>query len=276
MNNALLHKISNFPPARWIGLINLALVAVLCWQAAQWTWLFLAPKGAQAPVAAPGVPAERALEAVRSARLFGDADPAAGTPDTDAVTSLRLRLSGVFAAHGKLPAVAIIKVENQGDLPFKVDDKVLPGVVLQRVESDHVLLRRGGVTERLNLEQKTLPQGESKAPARLGVRPEGPGKFGIVKSELDKMLSDPEELARAGRIKNVPDIGVRIEEAEPGGLVQRLGLKKGDVVRRINNRSIEQASDLLLGYRDQLSMGGTITVHGTRNGQPFEYNYNLN
>lgn len=276
MSNALTQKTSIFPPARRIGLINLLLVALLCWLGAQWTWRFLAPKGAPMGAPAPAVQAERVLETVRSAHLFGEAAPMAGAPDPGVPTSLSLKLSGVFAAHGKLPAVAIIKVENQGDLPFTVDDKVLPGVVLQRVEPDHVLLRRGAVTERLNLEQKALPQGEPKVSARLNVRPEGPGKFGIVKSELDKMLSDPQELAHAGRIKSVPGVGVRIEEAETGSLVQKLGLKKGDVVRRINNRTVEQAADLLQGYRDQLQMGGTIRVQGTRNGQPFEYNYNLN
>lgn len=273
MANAFPQKISTLARSGWPGALNLVLVALLCWQLAQWTWIF----ASRPPVQAVSPPAtknsEQLLESVRSAHLFGKAADGAPSPQTQSVTPLNLKLSGVFAAKGKLPAVAIIKVENQGDLPFMIGDTVLPDVTLEQVNPDHVVLRRGGVMERLNLEQKNLPQDAIRAQSKITVRREGPGKFGIAKSELDKVLSDPGQLANAGLIKAAPGRGISIEKVNPGKLMNKLGLQEGDVIRSVNGKPVQQVADLLQGYREQLNQGGEIKVKGTRNGQPFEYNY---
>lgn len=152
----LARKIRTLHPGRWTALIYLPLLALLAWQLVYWTQLFLTPPRPQAAATQPSLDTDRLLETVRAAHLFGAAD--SSSTDTTSNTSLDLQLHGVFAAHGKLPAMAIIKVENKGDLPFSKGDSVLPGVTLEAIEPDHVILRRSGITERLVLEQKVLPQ----------------------------------------------------------------------------------------------------------------------
>lgn len=153
----LARKIRTLPPGRWTSLLYLPLLALLAWQLVYWTQLFLTPPPTQAVAAQPSLDTERLLETVRAARLFGAADSSSADATSDTV--LDLQLHGVFAAHGKLPAMAIIRVENKGDLPFSKGDNVLPGVTLETIEPDHVILRRSGIAERLVLEQKVLPQG---------------------------------------------------------------------------------------------------------------------
>lgn len=270
MGKRLPKKFLTLLQTRWITLLNLGLAALLCWQLAHWTWLFLAPAPAQpAPVAASTPDLAQLLETIRAAQLFGNARHAVTPNATQATTSLNLRLSGVFATAGRLPAVAIIKVENQGDLPFSSGDTILPGVTLEQVRPDHVVLNRGGIREKLLLEQKGAPLAPQGKTSHLNVRQEGQDHFGVSRNELNQALSDPAQLAGAGRVKTVPGEGVRVEDANAGSLMQRLGLQGGDIIRQVNNKPVTKAADLLGEYQTS----SNIRVEGTRNGQPFEYNY---
>ncbi len=272
MTKRLPQKFSAFLQTRWVALLNLCLVALLCWQLAHWTWLFLAPAPAKPAAAAPATPdAARLLESIRAGHLFGTASQAGNLPTAQATTSLNLKLSGVFAAAGKLPAVAIINVENKGDLPFVDGDGILPNVTLEQVKPDHVVLKRGGVREKLLLEQKGAPLPLQEKASQLNVRQEGKGRFGVSRSELNQALSDPAQLADAGRVKALAGQGLRIEEVNAGGLMNRLGLQGGDIIRQINNKPVERAADLISAYQ----ASNSISVKGIRNGVPFEYNYTV-
>ncbi|MFH1493573.1 MAG: type II secretion system protein N [Pseudomonadota bacterium] len=270
MTIRLPQKISAFLQTRWVTLLNLGLVTLLCWQLAHWTWLFLAPAPAKPAASASTThdPA-RLLDTIRAAHLFGTASHAGSPGAAQATTSLNLRLSGVFASNGKLPAVAIINVENQGDLPFVNGDSILPNVTLEQVRPDHVVLNRGGISEKLPLEQKGAPLALQKKTAQLNVRQEGKGKFGVSRDELNQALSDPAQLANAGRVTTMPGQGVRVEEVNPGSLMSRLGLQGGDIIHQINNKPVNKTADLLREYQTS----NHISVKGARNGQSFEYNY---
>jgi general secretion pathway protein C len=149
-------------------------------------------------------------------------------------------------------------------------ETILPGVTLEQVNPDYVTLRRGGVMEKLLLEQKGQPLG-SQNTAKLNVQREGQGRFGVSRNELDKVLSDPNQLVNAGRVTPVPGQGMRVEEAGSGSLMSQLGLQGGDMIRQVNGKPVGQSADLLQSYRE----GGQIKLEGTRNGQPFEYNYTV-
>lgn len=271
MSKALEHKKFVIPLASWTGLLNLILVVLLCWQLAQWTWLFIAPNTPQAVAEKPVPNPEQMLEALRSAHLFGIAADNGNFAGASSVTPLNLKLSGVFAATGKLPAVAIINVENKGDLPFTNGDTILPGVTLEQVNPDHIILRRSGVTEKLLLEQKGPPLEVKTNAQKLNVHREGEGKYSVSRSEFQQLLSDPGQLEGIGHIKPVPGQGVRIEKVEPGSLISQLGLRGGDMVRRINGQAVGQPMDLLRSY----AQGGQLKLEGTHNGKTFEYNYTV-
>jgi general secretion pathway protein C len=272
MSNALNRKVSIFLSTRWTVLLSLGLVTLLCWQLAYWTWLFLAPAAARPATLATTAPdPARLLDTIHAAHLFGASGHDAGPAMTQATTALDLKLSGVFAATGKLPAVAIINAGNRGDLPFMNGDTILPGVTLEQVRPDHVVLNRGGVMEKLLLEQKGPALALKKTAANLNVRQEGKGRFSISRSGLNQVLSDPDQLANTGRVTPVPGQGMRVEEAGSGSLMSRFGLQSGDMIRQVNGKPVVQAADLLQSYRAD----GQIRLEGTRNGQPFEYNYTV-
>src|SRR5690606_32693617 len=71
-------------------------------------------------------------------------------------TSLNLKLRGVFAALGGLPALAILVVDGQ-DQAVATGKEIQPGVTLDSVAPDHVILVNRGARERLDLEQLGQP-----------------------------------------------------------------------------------------------------------------------
>lgn len=214
---------------------------------------------------------QQALETVRAAHLFGIAS-SSPSPVARSLTPLNLKLSGVFAASGKQPALAIINVEQKGDAPFWVGDAVLPEVTLEQVNPDHIVLNRGGVMEKLRLEQKMQALIIQSTAVQLNVRQSGKGKYSFSRNEFDKVLSDPSQLAKAGRVKTLPGEGVRVEEAASGSLMSKLGLRNGDVIRTINGKLVDKLADILQGYREE----DHILLQGKRNNQTFEYNYTVN
>jgi len=125
--------------------------------------------------------------------------------------------------------------------------------------------------EKLVLEQKGQALSMQNTSIQLNVRKTGDGRFGISRSELDKVLSDPSQLAQAGRVKSIPGQGVRVEEAGSGSLMSKLGLQGGDIIRQVNDKPVDKSADLLQIYRKE----GEINLQGTRNDQPFEYNYTV-
>src|SRR4030065_2753102 len=100
-------------PPPWLGApLNLLLRLGLAALRAHWTWRFAAPVP---PLSASDAHADIKLGAelasLRAAHLFGAAQGEADVRD-EPVTSLNLKLRGVFAALGGQPAMAILGVDG--------------------------------------------------------------------------------------------------------------------------------------------------------------------
>ena len=201
-------------PASLFGtLVTAALVLVLAWLLAHWTWVFVAP-----PAVATAAPAAGAVDLAAVARLFGGAAPAG--PSAPAGTSSGLRLKGVIAPS---PANGGSAVFNAGgkDIAVILGGEVQPGVKLVAVEPDHVVVSRAGVRERIDLDVRmaAVPravagQGERASGCRSPAP--GPTTFTFSRKELDDALKDPGQLSYLGRIGVPPGGGVRLDEAPAG------------------------------------------------------------
>ena len=104
------------------------------------------------------------------------------------VTSLNLKLRGVFAALGGQPAMAILGVDGQ-DQAVATGYEVVPGVVLDSVAPDHVILLNRGMRERLDLDAVGRPLTLAD------------GDIPVSRQEFDQALANPQSLgvqAQAG------------------------------------------------------------------------------
>lgn len=259
------------PPAtsRFGTLVTVALVLVLAWLLARWTWVFLTPAAAPAPTATSGVD----LAAV--ARLFGGAAPAGSATGGP---SSGLRLKGVIAPS---PANIGSAVFNAGgkDIAVNLGTELQPGVKLVAVEPDHVVIVRGGARERVDLDTRkaAVPRSATGKSSgfRLPVSSSGTNSFSFSRKDLENALKDPGQLNFLGRIGVPPTGGVRLDEAPPGSLASRLGLKPGDVIRKVNGQAVASAGDLARLHQ-QFATTSLIQAEVQRGSSSVQINYTIN
>ena len=111
-----------------------------------------------------------------------------------------------------------------------------------------------------------------------GVRELSPGRFIIDRGALDSTLSNPNEILTHARA--VPNIvggkiqGFRIFSIRPGSVYEKLGIKNGDTVLRINGIDLDSPAKALEFY-GAISSASEIALDIERDGQKFSYNYSI-
>lgn len=230
----------------WFGtIVTIALTLVLAYQLAHWTWVFVAP----APVAA--VPeADPPVDLAAIAKLFGASPPSSAR--TAATSGLRLK--GVIAPTPGVAASAIFSTGAGKDFAVFIGREVQPGVKLAEVKPDHVILTRGGVRERIDLEARRSMGPAITASGRvvgfkINVARTGTNNFALSRKELDEALRDPNQLNYLGQIGVPPGGGVRMDAAPAGSLASKLGLQPGDIIKKVNGQTVASPGDLARLYQ---------------------------
>jgi general secretion pathway protein C len=223
-------------------LLVAALVIVLAWQLAHWTWVFISPRSSAAAPALRG-----GADLATAAKLFGGSDVVAETRATPSGSGLRLK--GVVAPSPGTTASAVFNAGGK-DIAVMLDGEVQPGVRLVAVRADHVLVSRGGVRERIDLDIRiaAIPKGPGAMGGppqfRLNVGRSGSNGFTFSRKDLENALKDPGQLNYLGKIGSPSGGGVRVDEAPAGSLASKLGLQSGDVIKKVNGQSVASAGDL--------------------------------
>ena len=248
-------------------LIAVALVLVLAWQLAYWTWTFATP----APVATVPGAREAPVDLSVAAKLFG------GTAaQTSPGVASSLRLKGVVAPTPGVAASAIFGTGGR-DASIFVGSEVTPGVKLAEVHPDHVVVSRAGVNERVDLEARKAGASPSSQPARIvgfkiNVSRTGANSYSLSRKELDDALRDPNQLNYLGQIGMPAGGGVRMEQAPPGSLASKLGLQPGDVIKRVNGQVVASTGDLARLYT-QFNTLSSIQAEVQRGGTSVQLSY---
>jgi len=268
------------PPPERTGalgtLVLVALVLVLAYQLAYWTWVFVAPQPRAVVAEARG---DVDYDAI--ARMFG-----ASAPGTTVAGNASLRLKGVIAPTPGVAASAIFSTGAGKDLAVYIDGEVQPGVKLVEVHPEYAMLSRGGVRERIDLEKPSrvasnnpaMPgaRGARSAPGgfKLNVSKSGANNYTISRKELDQALGDPNQLNYLGMIGPPVKDGVRMEAAPPNSLAQKLGLQPGDIIKKVNGQKVASTGDLARLYTQfgQLSM---IQAEVLRAGATVQLSYSI-
>jgi general secretion pathway protein C len=253
-------------------LVVAALVIVLAYQLAHWTWVFVAPGPvAQVPDGDPVVN----LGAV--AKLFGASAPANASGAVASTSGLRLK--GVIAPDAGPAASAIFSTGAGKDIAVFVDREVQPGVKLVEVRPDYVIVSRAGVRERIDLESRRGIAGTGPNAARIvgfkiNVAKSGANNFALSRKELDDALRDPNQLGYLGQIGTSPGGGVRMDAAPSGSLAQKLGLQPGDVIRKVNGQAVASPGDLARLYQ-QFGTISTIQAEVQRGTATVQLSYSI-
>ena len=193
------------------------------------------------------------LDPVTLSRLFGFRGTTVAAPPPEP-RPLEARLLGVL--EGELPLASIDW--NGRVVSVSPGQQIFDAEILS-IHRDRVQVRRGGVVQDI---------GRSPAPqaviAGAAVSP-SPGRVSV-----SKLLERPEAVLQSARVVPVFSEGsmrgLRTDWVQPGSLLATLGLRRGDVLRRVNGREVGELlrswSTLLTSPRLEVELerdGATIT-----------------
>ncbi len=112
----------------------------------------------------PAVDLEAAVAQAAAVPLFGEA-PASG-PSADSAP-LEFKLKGVLAGNGG-PVVAIVNSGGEEDELVMLGAELRPGVRLEGVHPTHIVVSRGGVAQRVELEPVRSDSSRGKDSSHAG------------------------------------------------------------------------------------------------------------
>lgn len=295
--------------SEWAAMaVCVLLVGILFWLAARTFWLLLAGDELPASAAASQVQVSSTTQPVSVSKwhLFGSPTQPVANARTASATTLALSLRGTLADANPKSGMAVIADEQGVERAWRVGDPILPGVTLDEVYSDRVVLLHEGVQEVLPLMRDETPServasipasarggaglrntapASSVAPAMTFTPPQlAHGSMDWQKT-MDNIAGGPGNAANlANAAKNVriePVIdngkiaGVRVSAS--GGdaaMLSQLGLRPSDIVTAVNGLPVDSVAR---GQQIAESLGSasSVRVTVTRDGVPTEITVKL-
>src|SRR3989449_8849653 len=205
----------------------LATVAALlwrCWTLAQGTWRVLRP--ASPAVARAGGADLADLRGLGGVQLFGRAAPRSPAAEASvAPSNLNMTLTGVAArATG---GCALVIVQGQPEAAFCSGEEVSPGVRLDTVERDRIVIVRNGVREAVFMKDAESGAGGVGVPPPPIVQSVGRDRQRVDRRQLQQQLGRPEFLNQALIVPN-PDGGFLVRPGQAGGPEEEPRRRPGD------------------------------------------------
>ncbi len=126
------------------------------------------------------------------------------------------------------------------------------------------------------LSQRATRTKTESPPEGEGINKVSDNEYRISRDELDHALSNLDQLATKARMvphfKGGKTVGFRIYAIKPGSLFSKIGLKNGDIIRRINGMELNSAEKALEIYT-KLKDSEHISIDITRRGKPTTIEY---
>jgi general secretion pathway protein C len=204
-------------------------------------------------------------------QLFGaPASPQAA--ESLAPTNLNLTLTGVMARP--VGGCALVIVQGQPESAFCAGEDLTPGVRLDTVERDRIVILRNGARETVPL--KDLDKHANLiAPPLPGpiVQPGSTGAAVVDRKQLQQQMGKPEFLSQALIVPN-PEGGFLVRQIQPGSLYEKLGLRPGDVIRNVNGQALTSMEDVMKLYQ-QFGTAQRVLVEVQRQGRSETLYYDM-
>lgn len=250
-------------------------VALVAKSLADVTWRVLAPSASATPLVGPlGEQRVASVDvpSVFAAHFFGDRTVPphlSGSREGSMTASdLGITLIGVVAAGRD--SIALVSISGRPAEPFTLGREIIKGAVLDRVEPDRIVIRRGGRLETI------LLSGAPGAPAPKsvgGVASLGANRYAVSRDAVRAELASPEALMQAS-VSSASGGGLSIDGVEAGSIYEQLGLKSGTVIHSVNGKQVTNPQDLLTLYQ-QLGASNEIQLDVTIDGQQEKLRYDV-
>jgi general secretion pathway protein C len=246
----------------------------LCWGLSQGTWNVIKPSS---PTVGRSGGVEIAdLGALSRSHPFGRAVAVPTQPipaeTRVAPSTLNMTLKGV--AMRSAGGCALILPQGQPESAFCAGEEIVPGVRLDSVERDRVVIVRNGVRESLVMKDVEAPPGAFSAGPAPVVQSAGTGRQVVDRAQLQKQLGRPEFLSQALIVPNPGGNGFLVRQVQSGSLYEKLGLRQGDVIKTVNGQPLTNMDDVMRLYQ-QFGTAQRVLVDVQRQGRTETLYYDM-
>ena len=259
------------------------------------TWLTLPPAALQQddPLPSPTAQFKPPLSsyAVVYTRDIFNSEKAPVQTATSGVTAGNggLRLWGTAIREHERAFAIIEDQRTHAQGLYREGETIAPGVTLVQVGWDQIIIERNGQRETLTLptEPPSTPAppvvlAATTPPARQeqdGIRQVTQDSFQVDRREVDRALANMNDLFTQVRAvpyaaSNGVTQGFRLFSIKPQSLIDRLGLRNGDIVQRVNGVEISDPSTAFSLLQD-LQGQSQLRVDVLRNQQPVTLSYEI-
>jgi general secretion pathway protein C len=160
---------------------------------------------------------------------------------------------------------ALVIVQGQPESAFCAGEDLTPGVRLDTVERDRIVILRNGARETVPLKDLDKQANLITAPPAPIVQPGSTGAALVDRKQLQQQLGKPEFLSQALIVPN-PDGGFLVRQIQPGSLYEKLGLRPGDVIKNVNGQALTSMEDVMRLYQ-QFGTAQRVLVEVQRQGR---------
>ncbi|MEA9712721.1 general secretion pathway protein C [Xanthomonas campestris] len=233
------------------------LLVLLAVQGVRLVWLLVTPLGplgtAQGATTAAPLPALQRDVFFRAPADSGD---------------LGLVLHGVRV--GGADSAAYLSTGDGRQGAYRIGDAVAPGLTLQAIAADHVMVRAGSALRRLPLIEQAVASAAIRAPLPASGDPAAAAavasNVGARTAAAGTTAVDPQQLLRTTGLRaNADGGGFTVMPRGDDALLRQAGLAPGDVLTQLNGRTLD--AEHLRELQDELRDGQTATLTYRRDGQ---------
>ncbi|PCI45148.1 MAG: hypothetical protein COB41_02450 [Proteobacteria bacterium] len=196
------------------------------------------------------------------------------------VSRLNIKLIGTVVADDKSAAVILMQGKRKQQL-FFVGESMQPGVTLKQVEAGTIVVDHGGKLERIEIAKgKALvsPSNFRGTANRSFSRPSNVSTQQVSRTMLNGQLQNFSQLLSQARVSphfaNGKTDGFLIRAIVPGSLYDKVGLKNGDVIRKVNGIAITGPQQAM-AMMQKLQKAVSVDVEIERGGSVQQMHYDV-
>jgi len=209
-------------------------------------------------------------------------DPSVFTEDTSCPeTKLPGKLVGTMVSSNPLASFAMIEDGDKKVKMFEIGDSIKDGALVVQVIRHRVFVKNNGKIECFFHGDKPKEKAKkAKAAPEEGddIRKVSETEYIISKSFMANAMSNLNALATQARIvpsfKNGVGNGFRIYSIKPGSFYQKVGIKNGDIIQRVNEMDMDSPEKALTIYT-KLKTENSLTLDLLRRGSKVSIDFTV-
>jgi general secretion pathway protein C len=233
--------------------------------------------------------ANQHAEDIRSSGLFLLPPPSQGLTHQEGIAgpvvraslgaAAKLRLIGVVLGDQRGVFTIVEELSSKKQSLYRLHDQIPEIGEVSEIRRDGMVLRQGNVEELLELAPSEKPAAIASTPTAPALQASGLTLRKVIdRREVEQAMSDlPKLLTQARAVPNMVNgtaNGFRLDYIAPASFYEKIGVRAGDILQRVNGVDIRDPSTML-SLLQQLKNERVVKLELVRNDQHSTVTYEL-